>query len=442
MLKKLILLTCVASSLCLHAPANGVDWHVNREVGGEVDRSQAVPFATLIEARDAVRLARQSREIPEPDVIWIHPGIYVLDDTVELNHEDSGTEDAPITWRAVEPNKATLSGRDLSVLLSIYDAEHIRVEGLNLVNAIDQAVEVAHCQRVAIVNCSVSNSGDTGIHVFGGRDCKVSSCSIIECRKIGIRVEAGDRETLSPANHLVEACRIEKCGQGIAAESAAIHVAGVASKVLGNRITDCENSGIRIDGNDHAIIGNHLERTCLSAVNVGAIFHGHDSTERGNRIERNSIIQVGESPRLDAIAIFLSEGASDTVVHQNLISSAGRGIGIGGGNANVITENMIEDCTIAIQLENRGDQVATLSAGESNRIERNLLQRSGSVAVDSTETFRVNRISENRIGRQLFVLNRQAGSATVSLMASKDDVLPVLAISETPRETVHVEKSE
>ena len=69
------------------------------------------PFATLERARDAVRELKRSRGLP-PDGVTVHlrGGRYFLRNSFELGSEDSGTEDAPVTYRAHEKEKVRLIG--------------------------------------------------------------------------------------------------------------------------------------------------------------------------------------------------------------------------------------------------------------------------------------------------------------------------------------------
>ena len=58
------------------------------------------PLATLEAARDALRAAR-SRETDTvgPSTVWVRGGVYRLRHTLKLHEADSGTPNAPVTWR-------------------------------------------------------------------------------------------------------------------------------------------------------------------------------------------------------------------------------------------------------------------------------------------------------------------------------------------------------
>ena len=72
---------------------------------GTIDR----PFATLEAAQNAVREAKKSNANRPFDVI-VRGGVYYLQQTLELKPEDSGTKEAPVTWRAAENERVILSG--------------------------------------------------------------------------------------------------------------------------------------------------------------------------------------------------------------------------------------------------------------------------------------------------------------------------------------------
>ncbi len=69
--------------------------------------SKRHPFATIERARKAVQSSVKSERKIE---VVIGEGTYYLDKTIEFYPEDSGTELAPVTWRAAEGEKVVLSG--------------------------------------------------------------------------------------------------------------------------------------------------------------------------------------------------------------------------------------------------------------------------------------------------------------------------------------------
>ncbi|MBI2843251.1 MAG: right-handed parallel beta-helix repeat-containing protein [Armatimonadetes bacterium] len=69
------------------------------------------PFATLAQARDAVRDLRQTQmNSKEPIKIVVRGGKYFLAEPLLLDKQDSGTPDLPIVWTAYSGEKPVLSG--------------------------------------------------------------------------------------------------------------------------------------------------------------------------------------------------------------------------------------------------------------------------------------------------------------------------------------------
>lgn len=97
---------CHAANQRIHVSPHGDDTHA-----GTSDR----PLATLHEAQQRVR-ERMRCGHEHPIEVLIHPGVYELERPLILTPEDSGTGEAPITWRAADRNnKPTLSaGREIT----------------------------------------------------------------------------------------------------------------------------------------------------------------------------------------------------------------------------------------------------------------------------------------------------------------------------------------
>ncbi len=74
------------------------------------DALQDGPFATLTRARDAIRDLRVDGALPGPVTVRLRGGKYYLTETLTLGPEDSGTEEAPITWAAFEDETPELVG--------------------------------------------------------------------------------------------------------------------------------------------------------------------------------------------------------------------------------------------------------------------------------------------------------------------------------------------
>lgn len=89
--------TCPPPALSLYVAPDGDD-------GNPGTRER--PFASLERARDALRERRRQAPLPRGGAaIWMAPGVYPVRATFTLDARDSGTADAPIIWRALDPSR-------------------------------------------------------------------------------------------------------------------------------------------------------------------------------------------------------------------------------------------------------------------------------------------------------------------------------------------------
>ena len=91
----------------------GVIFHVANASGGSADGSEARPFLSLQQARDAIRRLKQSFEgsLPPGGVrVLVHGGTYPVSATLELGVEDSGTSNAPVVYQANPGDMPVFSG--------------------------------------------------------------------------------------------------------------------------------------------------------------------------------------------------------------------------------------------------------------------------------------------------------------------------------------------
>lgn len=86
------------------------DFHIAPHGSDTNPGSPEAPFATLTGARDALRKLRKESPIQEAITVWLHHGVYQLNEPFLLETQDSGSEAHPITYRAKQNATVTLVG--------------------------------------------------------------------------------------------------------------------------------------------------------------------------------------------------------------------------------------------------------------------------------------------------------------------------------------------
>jgi tetratricopeptide (TPR) repeat protein len=92
-------------------PAASVEFFVAPNGNDTHPGTRQQPFATLERARDAIRALKQRGPLPAGGAaVTLLPGEYALTATLKLAAEDSGTERAPVVYRAESKGAARLNG--------------------------------------------------------------------------------------------------------------------------------------------------------------------------------------------------------------------------------------------------------------------------------------------------------------------------------------------
>ena len=88
-----------------------VDLHVSPNGNNANAGTETSPYATLDRARDEIRALRSAQgNTIGPVTVWIHPGVYALNQTIAFTEQDSGTEEAPISYRSAGEESPIFTG--------------------------------------------------------------------------------------------------------------------------------------------------------------------------------------------------------------------------------------------------------------------------------------------------------------------------------------------
>jgi len=95
---------------CVGAFADVTELHVSNSDQPQVN-GHTIQYSTLSESRDAIRSLKNTGTLPPGGVtVWVHGGAYPLAQSFALDERDSGTVDAPISYRAAENESVVLTG--------------------------------------------------------------------------------------------------------------------------------------------------------------------------------------------------------------------------------------------------------------------------------------------------------------------------------------------
>jgi hypothetical protein len=192
------------------------------------------------------------------------------------------------------------------------------------------------------------------VTVQGGRRHLVQSCDLYDLANGAIRVAGGDRASLTASGHEVINNHIHHFSQWLRTGQYGVMIDGVGQRVAHNLIHDAPFEAMYLRGNDHLIEFNEVHHVCLETGDAGAIHTGRDYTWQGNRICHNYWHHL-KGPGLHGVtAVYLDDFSSGFTVHGNLFVEAGRGVQLGGGRDNIVSNNLFLGCEPAVHLDARG----------------------------------------------------------------------------------------
>lgn len=244
-------------------------------------------------------------------------------------------------------------------LIVLDNVRQVVLQGLTLEASRGAGIVVRGGERCEIAGCTVRNLGTDGIVVSGGQAHRVRSCDLYGLGESGVSVSGGDRQTLAPAEHVVENCHIHHYARWCRTYRPAIGIQGVGIRAAHNFLHDSPHNGILMGGNDHVIEYNEIARVCTSTGDAGAIYMGRNLTMRGTLIRHNHFHDIGRQIESaggypDVMAVYLDDCFCGTTIQGNLFVRAGRAAMIGGGRDNAIEGNVFVDCSPAIHVDQRG----------------------------------------------------------------------------------------
>lgn len=243
----------------------------------------------------------------------------------------------------------------LRTLIEVKGARNVTFAGLMLKNSREVALRAEGCEDVRLEDMTVAHIGGDAVEMTGVKRCVVANCEMFDLGEGGVCLQGGDRRTLTKGENVVESCHIHHYGQYTFNYRPAVRLEGVGNVARKNLIHHARHNGITFGGNDHYVAFNVIHDTCSYNDDAGAIYCcARDYTQRGTVIEYNVVHWTGKSKHpCHCDAIYIDDFSSGIVVRGNIINRATRGVHIGGGQDNLVTQNVIMNCLMSIHLDSR-----------------------------------------------------------------------------------------
>ena len=257
-------------------------------------------------------------------------------------------------------------------LMELRGVAHLRIADISFVKTRITPIVIRGGTDIEFTDCLIGHAGRYAIDVQASRNVTLLRCMLTDTGNSGAFMEGGDRSRLeradlSIANSIVTDAAVSlRTAPGIA-------LWGVGNSVRSSRIESLPGPAIVLHGNEHAVADNIIGKTVCEMSDAGAIYMGRNWTERGIRVERNFIHDIGD-PRTNPLVsgVYLDDQFSGALVAHNIFQRMAHGVFIGGGRDNRIDDNLfVQLRNSAIYLDDRGNnwQRAFADAGGSLRLD-------------------------------------------------------------------------
>ena len=245
-------------------------------------------------------------------------------------------------------NQVTASRYQADYMLKVENSSQICIQGLVMQGGRSGAVYVNNCQYLSIEDCRIVQFGDDAITLKASHNCLIEGCLLDQLGHGGIAAAGGNRQTLEPADYVVENTSISNFSLYKPTYEPAILFEGAGLTILHCNFFNSASSALRLDGNDIMVAYNRFENLVRESDDQGALDAWFDITYRGVVIRHNYWKNITGRTCEGAAAIRLDDLISGFVVEGNVFENCGGGkfgaVQINGGKDNLITNNLMFHC--------------------------------------------------------------------------------------------------
>jgi hypothetical protein len=255
-------------------------------------------------------------------------------------------------WPPTPDGQAVLSQSD--AILQADDLSYVTFQGFTIEACRATAVSIEGGTECRIVGCTIRNVGHRAVSASGGTKHEVHGCDVYHCGEGGISLSGGHRPSLTPAGHNAENNHVHHYSRRARTYKTAISVGGVGNRIAHNLIHDGPHMALSAGGNDHVVELNEIHNVVYESGDAGAYYVGRDWTQRGNVLRYNYWHDIVGGTGYGGMTIYLDDQHCGHTIDGNVFERCHQAVFIGGGDDNIVTNNVFHVCRRAAHIDNRG----------------------------------------------------------------------------------------
>lgn len=275
------------------------------------------------------------------------PGEYFITDGVMYFYPEAGTEEVEF---------AVPTG---TTLIYMKDCGYTTFENIDFTMVGGTVFDIDGGSNVTIKNCNFSHLGTEAINMKDSTDSTVTGGEIYDCGMSGITIEAGEKDTLTHANDVIDGVVLHDCSRRAVHNTAAVRMDGSGITLKNSKIYNMPHFGVRMDGAENTIEHNEIFNVCNMSYDCGAIYNHGDLSYAGNVYESNYFHDITGRNGNGTMCIYFDNVSSGAVVKGNIFAYCDEGVIANGSSGVTIKSNIFFNTDTSLR-------IPTISATTSN----------------------------------------------------------------------------
>lgn len=238
-------------------------------------------------------------------------------------------------------------------LVTLKDVSEVSFEGLVFEYARGTLMTIRGGAGVQVVGCVMRNAGHAAVSGSGSRH-ELYGLDVYGTGEGGLSLSGGDRKTLTDGKNTIENCHVHHYSRRARTYRTGIRTDGCGNRLAHNLIHHGPHMAIAAGGNNHLVEFNEIHNAVYESGDAGAYYVGRDWTQRGNVLRHNYWHHIKGSSSFGGMTIYLDDQHCGHTIYGNLFERCNQSVFIGGGDDNIVDNNVFVDCWKSAHLDNRG----------------------------------------------------------------------------------------
>lgn len=244
-------------------------------------------------------------------------------------------------------------------LFEITNAGNISFENLKFSGTCAKGIYASGSDNIKIYCCEFSSIGSDAVYLSKSSNSGADCTYFHDLGSKGICFkDCGDKKTLTASNSYVTNCEFERFQNYRRTYAPAVDISeSVGVYAAHNKIHDAPHFAISYTANDTVFEYNDIYDVCKETRDCGAVYTGRRWDTWGNIFRYNYVhdmkIDSSSTTDLGVHGIYLDDMSSQTNVFGNVFANLPSAGLMGGGRNNRFENNLIVDCNVNINYDQR-----------------------------------------------------------------------------------------